>query len=115
LSFDLCEGFDVSTCALPTTTITEIDFTGTLDQRSLAIYDPAANGGTGGAGPTFFANPTFSTSLRPSNSFPADYYESADASVTDQSATPEPATALLVLGGLLAAVYLGGRRAGRRD
>jgi len=109
LDFDLCGLTDVADCAAPTTTISEIDFTGTLDQSSFAIYDASANGGAGGAGPTFFANPAISVVFTPTAGFPADYFESQDGSVADQNNAPEPATILLALSGL-ALARLGRRR-----
>jgi len=113
IDFDLCGTLSVSNCTAQTTTITAIDFTGTLDQSSFAIYDPAANGGSGGPGPTFFADPAVTASLVPSG-FPADYLESADGYVSDQasSATPEPGTTLLFAGSL--ALWLASSRRLRR-
>jgi hypothetical protein len=88
---DLCGSNSVLSCASPTTTITEIDFSGVLGQSSFAIFDPTANGGAGGPGPTFFANPAFSMVFLPTSGFPADYYESQDASVGEANAViPEP-------------------------
>ncbi len=111
LDFDLCGVSDVSSCSGATTMITGVIFTGTLGQSSFAIYDPTANGGSGGAGPTFFADPSISFSVTPTGSFPSDYYESQDGSVSDQSnSVPEPGSLLLALGGLAA----GFRRRDRR-
>ena len=101
--FDLCSGVSALSCGTPTTTITEIDFSGQLDQSSFTIYDPNANSGAGGPGPTFFSNPSFSVVLTPTGSFPADFVESTDGSVSDQiSVTPEPSSTLLLLSGFLA-------------
>jgi hypothetical protein len=99
--FDLCGTTSVPDCLSPTTTITEIDFSGSLDRSSFTIYDPNANGGAGGPGPTFFANPNFSMTFLPSPGFPGDYIESQDGLVNDQtSVLPEPETSLLMFGGL---------------
>lgn len=100
--FDLCGTTSVPNCSAPTTTITEIDFTGSLDQSIFTIYDPTANGGAGGPGPTFFANPDFSLTFAPSAGFPGDYFESQDGFVGSQSnVLPEPNYSLLVFGGLV--------------
>lgn len=96
--FDLCGSNSVPDCSSPTTTITQIDFSGTLDQSSFTIYDPTANGGAGGPGPTFFANPSFSVVLQPSPAFPGDYFESQDAFVSNQSVVPEPQFKLFLIG-----------------
>ncbi len=118
LDFDLCNGASVSSCTTPTTVITRIDFTGTLDQSSFAIFDPAANGGTGGPGPTFFANPTFSVTLTPTGDYPGNYFESTDGYVADQAqnvVAPEPgSTLLLLIGGLCGGAARIASRAGAR-
>jgi hypothetical protein len=101
VDLDLCGTTSVPDCSSNTTTITEIDFSGSLDQSSFTIYDPNADGGAGGPGPTFFANPNFSLTFPPSSAYPGDYFESQDGSVSDQTnVLPEPKTSLLLLGGL---------------
>jgi hypothetical protein len=105
--FDLCGTTSVPNCSSPTTTITEIDFSGSLDQSIFTIYDPTANGGAGGPGPTFFANPDFSLIFLPSAGFPGDYFESMDGFVGSQNnVLPEPQYSLLVFGGLVALLWL---------
>jgi hypothetical protein len=107
IDFDLCGADSVSNCSSETTIITEIDFSGSLSQNSFTVFDPNANGGAGGPGPTFFANPDFSLTFLPSANFPADYFESQDGFVGSQTnGTPEPQTVLLVLGGLGALGWL---------
>ena len=112
LDFDLCNGADVSSCTTPTTTISRIDFTGTLDQSSFAIFDPAANGGAGGAGPTFFSDGVVTATFIVPSGFPRSYAEQQDGYVSDQAqnaVTPEPATGLLLLGGFAVAAGLRAR------
>jgi hypothetical protein len=113
VDFDLCGSVPVASCSSPTTTISSIDFSGTLSQSSFTVFDPSANGGAGGPGPTFFADPAISFSLTPSAGFPGTYYESVDGSVSDQgvSGAPEPDSALLLLFGL-GAVLAAGRYRG---
>jgi len=82
--FDLCGSADVTSCATPTTRISSIVFSGSISPTSFPL--------SGGA--SFFAEPAFSVTLVPSDSYPGDYYEAQDITVSDQSidsiVTPEP-------------------------
>ena len=82
--FDLCGSADVTSCAAPTTTISSIVFSGSISPTNFPL--------SGGA--NFFADPAFSVTLVPSNSYPSDYFEAQDITVRDQSInispTPEP-------------------------
>ena len=82
--FDLCGSADVTSCASPTTTISSIVFSGSISPASFPL--------SGGA--NFFADPAFSVTLVPSNSYPGDYFEAQDITLRDQSVnvlpTPEP-------------------------
>ena len=97
LDFDLCQGVSLGDCATSTTAISKILFTGTISQSKFTIYDSTSSG----AGPTFFSNPAFSASLSIPGSYPADYGDSIDVSVTDVPSTPELPSGLLLMSGIL--------------
>jgi hypothetical protein len=105
---DLCNGAAVASCTTATTSISSITFSGDLSQSQLTVFDPTANGGTGGAGPSATVDPHFSLTLVPGNAFPAATFDfvAKDGLVSDVNVNvlPEPGTTLLLLGGLLTAL-----------
>jgi hypothetical protein len=94
---DLCNGDAVGICATPTTTVTSLFFSGAITPAGFPLYDPNANGGSGGPGATFVSGGSFLVTVSPTSDFPNDYYEAVDIIVSEQSsAIPEPACAWLV-------------------
>ena len=111
VAMDLCNGVDVSDCATSTTTLTSISFSGEISPASFAIYDPTANGGSGGPGAAFFSAGTFSTTFTPTSGFPNDFFEAKDITV-GATAAPEPSSIWLL--GLLSAFFICKSRRGAR-